>query len=306
VSSPTFQICFFAKHPNNPNGLNPELDSGLELFNLIRQSLPKQRYSITSVTTLMELQAKMTRPEGVQDCLVVWGGVDSLAKELFELSILLPIVIISAPPTDQLAPALDYAVHLAPQKLAQLPQAIDQAIRTFLELSPPSSCELKPNAQSDSGHDRDPQLAFSLEPSSLVSLATQQRRLSKKLKERLGYLGVYYKRNSRQFWRNLSDSEKKQYRDRLVQIYREIVLEYFKESSSAINNKIDEFVNAAFFADFSVSQVLEIHMNLMDEFSQKLKVEGRSEEILLDYRITLIDIIAHLCEMYRRSIPRDT
>jgi circadian clock protein KaiA len=100
--------------------------------------------------------------------------------------------------------------------------------------------------------------------------------------------------------------EKKQYRDRLDHIYREIVLEYFKESSSTINNKIDEFVNAAFFADFSVSQVLEIHMNLMDEFSKKLKVEGRSEEILLDYRITLIDIIAHLCEMYRRSIPRDT
>jgi circadian clock protein KaiA len=25
----------------------------------------------------------------------------------------------------------------------------------------------------------------------------------------------------------------------------------------------------------------------------------------LDYRLTLIDTIAHLCEMYRRSIPRE-
>ncbi|MGK7898848.1 MAG: circadian clock protein KaiA, partial [Xenococcus sp. (in: cyanobacteria)] len=47
-----------------------------------------------------------------------------------------------------------------------------------------------------------------------------------------------------------------------------------------------------------------IHMELMDEFSQQLKLEGRSEEILLDYRLALIDIVAHLCEMYRRSIPR--
>jgi len=46
-------------------------------------------------------------------------------------------------------------------------------------------------------------------------------------------------------------------------------------------------------------------MDLMDDFSKQLKLEGRSEEILLDYRLTLIDIIAHLCEMYRRSIPRD-
>jgi circadian clock protein KaiA len=27
---------------------------------------------------------------------------------------------------------------------------------------------------------------------------------------------------------------------------------------------------------------------------------------LLDYRLTLIDTIAHLCEMYRRSIPRES
>jgi circadian clock protein KaiA len=46
-------------------------------------------------------------------------------------------------------------------------------------------------------------------------------------------------------------------------------------------------------------------MELMDEFSNQLKLEGRSEDVLLDYRLTLIDIIAHLCEMYRRSIPRE-
>jgi circadian clock protein KaiA len=47
-------------------------------------------------------------------------------------------------------------------------------------------------------------------------------------------------------------------------------------------------------------------MELMEEFSKQLKLEGRSEEILLDYRLTLIDVIAHLGEMYRRSIPRES
>ncbi|WP_315862008.1 hypothetical protein [Picosynechococcus sp. NKBG042902] len=83
-----------------------------------------------------------------------------------------------------------------------------------------------------------------------------------------------------------------------------MVLSYFS-GDLPTNQAIDQFVNQAFFADVSVSYILETHMKLMDEFAQQLKLEGRSEEILLDYRLTLIDIVAHLCEMYRRSIPRE-
>jgi circadian clock protein KaiA len=86
--------------------------------------------------------------------------------------------------------------------------------------------------------------------------------------------------------------------------YRKIILGYFA-NDAALNQNIDTFVNQAFMADISVSHIVEIHMDLMDEFSKQLKLEGRSEEILLDYRLTLIDVIAHLCEMYRRSIPRE-
>ena len=43
----------------------------------------------------------------------------------------------------------------------------------------------------------------------------------------------------------------------------------------------------------------------MDDLAQQSKAENRREDILLDYRLTLIDTIAHLCELYRRSIPRD-
>lgn len=132
----------------------------------------------------------------------------------------------------------------------------------------------------------------------------QQQRLADKLNERLGYLGVYYKRDSRLFLRNLSQEDRKEYLDRLKKIYRSIILEYFLEKNEGLNQKIDEFVNLSFFADLSVSQVLEIHMELMDDFAKQLRLEGRNDEILIDYRITLIDMIAHLCELYRRSIPR--
>jgi circadian clock protein KaiA len=64
-------------------------------------------------------------------------------------------------------------------------------------------------------------------------------------------------------------------------------------------------VTLVFFADMSVSEVVEIHMDLMDDFANRLKIEGWSEDILLDYRLTLIDVIAHLCEIYRRSIPAE-
>jgi len=83
-----------------------------------------------------------------------------------------------------------------------------------------------------------------------------------------------------------------------------LVLSYFKDDGH-LNDRIDSLVNTAFFADISVSKVVEMHMDLMETFAKQLKLEGRSEEILLDYRLTLIDVIAHLCEMYRRSIPRE-
>jgi circadian clock protein KaiA len=126
-----------------------------------------------------------------------------------------------------------------------------------------------------------------------------------KLHERLGYLGVYYKRSPQNFIRNLAPTERQEFIDQLKTKYRQIVLSYFSADQS-LNNKIDEYVNLAFFADVPVTRIVEIHMELMDNFSKQLKLEGRSEDVLLDYRLTLIDTIAHLCEMYRRSIPRDS
>ncbi|UIE40564.1 circadian clock protein KaiA [Leptodesmis sichuanensis A121] len=167
---------------------------------------------------------------------------------------------------------------------------IDQAIARFINLSP--ACRV---TRATSTAEVNPE-------SDQTSLQQQQRRLSEKLKERLGYLGVYFKRNPQNFLRHLPAAEKQELLEKLREDYRSIVLCYFLEDGT-LNQRIDDFVNAAFFADIPTAQIVEIHMDLMDEFSKQLKLEGRSEEILLDYRLTLIDVIAHLCEMYRRSIP---
>ncbi|MBE9168918.1 circadian clock protein KaiA [Pleurocapsales cyanobacterium LEGE 06147] len=184
-------------------------------------------------------------------------------------------------------------VRLPEVNLEQITTYINLAITKFLNLAP--SCALQ---------DKPTKPKIERQENSQNFLILQQRRLAEKLKERLGYLGVYYKRNFQDFYRNLSPEKKQEFIQKLSADYRQIILNYFSQEQD-INQAIDRFVNQAFFADLSVSQILEIHMDLMDEFAQQLKLEGRSEEILLDYRLALIDIIAHLGEMYRRSIPRE-
>jgi circadian clock protein KaiA len=180
-------------------------------------------------------------------------------------------------------------MHFNTVQLDQIESFIQDAIDRFLQL--PSRDFSTSENQADKDHQ-------------LFLLSLQQQRLTEKLHERLGYLGVYYKRNPQNFLRNLTLEERHEFVDKLRLDYRQIILQYFA-SDGGLNQKIDDFVNLAFFADVSVSKIVELHMELMDDFSKQLHLEGRSEEILLDYRLTLIDVIAHLCEMYRRSIPRE-
>lgn len=229
----------------------------------------------------------------------------SLLNQLYEQGILLPVIILQqqqAPLSKESTVGLEaktYCYHSAEVRLSalnldQIVVSINQAIGKFLHLGP--SCPIT----------KPPTISHRIEraesqPSSLI---LQQWRLSEKLKERLGYLGVYYKRNPQAFYRNLSPEAKETFLQELKAEYREIILIYFSQDGQ-VNQEIDQFANRAFFADLSASQILEIHMDLIDEFSQQLKLEGRSDDILLDYRLTLIDILAHLGEMYRRSIPQE-
>ena len=172
--------------------------------------------------------------------------------------------------------------------------AVCQAIANFVRLSAIARADKRESFQ-----------AWFSQPTLQHKLMQQQLRLSEKLKERLGYLGVYYKRDPQQFVRNLEPEDRQAITAELKGDYKQIVLSYFRDDQD-INSMLDAFVTKSFFADVSITWLLEMHMELMDNFAKKLKLEGRNDDVLLDYRLTLIDAIAHLAEMYRLSIPRES
>lgn len=303
------------------------LASSEALCTSLKQSLGSSRYLLNhfhSKSTFLEF---LDLEKQQIDCLILQAqsSLSKLTNELHQRSTVLPAVIIyenlpekvensltplSFPTTEEPSavaeqddteagyPTVFYhtaEVHISLIQISDITRYIEQAISQFLNLSPSFR-------KTNSVNTAEPMSENSVQK----FLVEHQSRLAEKLRERLGYLGVYYKRNPQRFLRNLPAQERKQFLEILKSDYRDIILTYFANQPSILNQKIDEFVNNAFFADVSVTQIVEIHMNLMDGFSKQLKLEGRSEEILLDYRLTLIDIIAHLCEMYRRSIPRDS
>jgi len=99
------------------------------------------------------------------------------------------------------------------------------------------------------------------------------------------------------------DLERQNLLQQLKADYRQIIINYFAGDETS-KEKIDNFIHKVFDYNLPVPLIIEIHMDLIDELSKQLKVEGRSDDILLDYRLTLIDILAHLCEMYRCSLTR--
>jgi circadian clock protein KaiA len=295
------------------------LADSTDLLPLLSQYLVAERYVLQYFTSQSEFLAQIELAKHDLDCLIFYSQQQLLpvVNHLYDRGLILPVVIVHrlvSPNLSALAePTLGGAEHssavdsspsssyiyqsseviLAVTELSEIGVAIDKAIAKFLNLSPIVPViedTISPTAE-----------IATVEPNFLIQ---QQRRLAQKLNERLGYLAVYYKRNPRYFFRNLDRQEKRELLDLLKSQYRKIVLDYFADSAQ-LNDKIDEFVSATFFRDMAVSEIVKIHMELMEEFSNQLKLEGRNEDILLDYRLTLIDIIAHLCEMYRRSVPRE-
>lgn len=267
-----------------------------EVTQSLNSLLSGERYELHFIHNSEQFLAFVEKNKEQIDCVIVLKKPSVIASinQLYHKGLLLPVIILED--NSELEASILYhsgELLLSMGNIETVSVAIDQAMTQFLHLVP--NCPVSEHLASFTEENGENPQTF---------LLLQQRRLAEKLKERLGYLGVYYKRNPQYFYRNLSNSERKEFIAQLNLEYRQIILNYFMDDLET-NQGIDQFVNRAFFADISVSQILEMHMELMDEFSQQLKLEGRSEEILLDYRLALIDMIAHLCEMYRRSIPRE-
>ena len=199
---------------------------------------------------------------------------------LLERGLLLPAVVIG-----EVTGRIEYheaEVHLPPDQLEQLSYSFDAALSRVLRRGQ------QEGTQAGSG----------------ASETAERWKLTNRLRGRLGYLGVYYKRDPSRFLRNLSPPEREELLSSLTRTYRDLLLSYFRDPGVA-NQALESFVNTAFFSDLPITQTVEIHMNLIDGFSKQLKLEGHKIDFLQDYRLALLDVMAHLCEMYRRSVPPD-
>ncbi|WP_208099121.1 KaiA family protein [Nostoc sp. 106C] len=119
--------------------------------------------------------------------------------------------------------------------------------------------------------------------------------------EKYCYVFASHKQKHQNFFQQMDRDEREALLQEIKSNYREILINYFT-TEKTLKEKIDKFINAVFCANIPVPQIIEIHMEIIEEFAKQLRLEGRSDEALLDYRLTLIDILAHLCETYRCSI----
>ena len=217
-----------------------------------------------------------------------WDGFDAVLLEqgllsrdtmqqLWGKGLVLPTVILG--PVTGLVEYHAAEVHLAKDQLEQLSYSLDAAISRFLRRGQ----SMGPDDANETGW-------------------AEKWRFSNRLKERLGYLGVFYKRDPSRFFRNLPPAERNILLQSLERTYRDLLISYFRDPVAA-NQALESFVNTVFFSDIPITKTVEIHMNLIDEFWNLLKLKGRKNDFLRDYRLALMDVLANLCEMYRRSLP---
>jgi circadian clock protein KaiA len=285
-----------------PQVLISSLVTSHDLAKVLSQTFVAERYQLAAFQQGSDLLAFLQQKNETH-CLILESTpqLTELLPRLYKAMVLLPAVIILPDAPEHALPARENSqqafyhiaeVQISLAKIDQVGRSVETAIQQFLQVTTKSPLRLVDQAAQ-------------LHPEMADTLLVKQQELSLKLKERLGYFGVFYKRDPQLFFRHMSPADQQALLKEIKAEYREIVLGYFNATTEN-NQKIDAMVTKAFFGDLSVSQILEIHMELMDIFAKQLKLEGRSEDVLLDYRLTLIDVISHLCEMYRRSLPRET
>jgi circadian clock protein KaiA len=244
----------------------------------------QQRYRLLACAAEVDPVPALERLRDSCDVLLIQQGelAPEAAQALQERGLLLPAVVIG-----RVLGQVDYhpdEIHLSPDQLEQLLYSLDAAISRSLSRALAES-------PADPGGGRD-------EP------MPERWRLANRLQSRLGLLGVFYKRDPSRFLHNLDPRDAERLLGSLKRTYQDLLLSYFKDPAAA-NQALESFVNTAFFSDLPITKTVEIHMDLIDSFSKQLRLEGHKSDFLQDYRLALLDVMAHLCEMYRRSIPAD-
>ncbi len=260
-----------------------------------RQWLKGGRYELDDFGSRADPLAELERRREAFDVVLLQQGAFSRdqLEGLIRKGLLLPAVVVG-----DVSGRIDYhelEVHLPGDQLEQLPYSIDAAVSRFLRRGLASA---PTNGESEAAADG------TTASQSGAAVPSERWRLPNRLQERLGYLGVFYKRDPSRFLRNLPQQECQELLASLERTYRDLLISYFRDPAAA-NQALESFVHTAFFSDLPITKAVEIHMNLIDSFWKQLKLEGHKNDFLQDYRLALLDVMAHLCEMYRRSVPPD-
>ena len=255
------------------------------LVDACQQWLPDTRYHSLNLSGPHQGQEQLdlvstleAQQEEIDAVVVEQHLLDASSREqLLGRGLLFPAVVVG-----EMKGHVDYhseELHLADDQLAQLGYTVDAAISRFLR-----------QGRADGRSDDD-------------GLASVDK-LSRRLQERLGYLGVFYKRDPSRFLGSLPSEERRELLESLQRTYRDLLISYFSDPAAS-NQALESFVNTAFFSDLPITRTVDIHVDQIDEFWKQLRLEGHKSDFLQDYRLALLDVMAHLCEMYRRSIPPD-
>ncbi len=252
------------------------------------------RYELAPVDPAADPLGELERRGEAFDAILLEEGAvaESFFDTLRSRGLQLPAVVIGPVNGKVLFHASE--VRLPPDQLEQLTYSLDAAVSRFLRGAtiPPAVH----GARAGGG-------GWDLAMGDGSEEATPEGwKLPNRLNGRLGYLGVYYKREPSRFLRNLEAEDRSALMRSLTRTYRDLLISYFKDPAAA-NQAIESFVNTAFFADLPITKAVEIHMNLIEEIRKQLRLQGHKDDFLQDYRLALLDVMAHLCEMYRRSIP---
>ena len=257
-----------------------------------RSWLKGGRYQLEDLGSLADPVAELERRREAFDVVLLQQG--TIAPEVYEglrrQGLVLPAVVVG-----EVSGRIEYheaEVHLPQDQLEQIAYSVDAAVSRFLRRGVSADAGAGGGAGGGGGG-----------PSGVVA-TPEPWRLPNRLRGRLGYLGVFYKRDPALFLRSLPQGERDDLLASLERSYRDLLISYFRDPAAA-NQAIESFVHTAFFSDLPINKVVEIHVDLIDAFWKQLKLEGHKNDFLQDYRLALLDVLAHLCEMYRRSVPPD-
>ncbi len=222
----------------------------------LRQFLSSDRYVLTQLKSAGSLPHITEHQPSTFDCLIVQDDpvILMVMQQLYAQGELFPVVILKTDTNAHNFFEHPASVEIDFANLSQISYAIEQAIAEFIDL-PLATTDLQEQ-----------------------DLLRQQQQLTENFPDESCYIVGVHKRENQYFYQQMSPAKQQTFWQQMKLDYSQILLNYFTDDTT-LKQKIDNFINTAFCHNIPVPQIIELHMELIDEFSKQLKLEGRSDEM---------------------------